>query len=233
MKGNCNFLPGSARRLELGTVSVLSRAYWSQNSGRSAKRLACRARVSWGTIRGSILFTGTASPRRAERAPPPSLRLSNFGPTSCGLRPRRQPTMETTTALARLDPHATRFALAVARPTDRSLLSGQRHAIALQAERAQLAAISAHPAAMVGTGMPKLRGRTGNEAIVSPEHLFHLRGERSRGRAQTYRRERRDACRRTDRRRSALPILSFPLQPLRPHNARARAREAPSSQSDA
>src|SRR6266540_2680970 len=27
----------------------------------------------------------------------------------------------------------------------------------------QLAAISAHPAAMVGTGMPKLRGRTGNE----------------------------------------------------------------------
>ncbi len=39
------FLPGSARRL--GTVSAepLSRAYWSQNSGRSAKRLACRARV--------------------------------------------------------------------------------------------------------------------------------------------------------------------------------------------
>src|SRR6266545_369097 len=34
MKGlvNCNFLPGSARRLELGTVSAepLSRAYWSQ-----------------------------------------------------------------------------------------------------------------------------------------------------------------------------------------------------------
>src|SRR6266536_1569756 len=34
MKGlvNCNFLPGSARRLELGTVSPepLSRAYWSQ-----------------------------------------------------------------------------------------------------------------------------------------------------------------------------------------------------------
>jgi hypothetical protein len=36
MKGlvNCNFLPGSARRLELGTVSAepLSRAYWSQNA---------------------------------------------------------------------------------------------------------------------------------------------------------------------------------------------------------
>jgi acetyl esterase/lipase len=28
---------------------------------------------------------------RAEGAPPPPLRLSNFGPTSCGLRPRRQP----------------------------------------------------------------------------------------------------------------------------------------------
>jgi hypothetical protein len=49
--------------------------------------------------------------------------------------------METTTALAWLDPHATGFALAVARPTVRSLLSGQRHAIALQAERAQLAAM--------------------------------------------------------------------------------------------
>ena len=111
---------------------------------------------------------GRLPPRRAERAPPPSLRLSNFGPTSCGLRPRRQPTMDTTTALARLDPHATRFGLAVARPTYRPLLSGQRHAIAFQAERAQLAAISAHPAAMVGTGTSKLRGRTGNEAIVMP-----------------------------------------------------------------
>src|SRR4030095_10148426 len=34
MKGlvNCNFLPGSARRLELGTVSAepLSRGYWAQ-----------------------------------------------------------------------------------------------------------------------------------------------------------------------------------------------------------
>jgi len=36
---------------------------------------------------------------------------------------------------------------------------------------------------MVGTGTPKLRGRTCNEAIASPQHLFHLRGERSRGRA--------------------------------------------------
>src|SRR5262249_9543922 len=31
---------------ELGTVEPLSRAYWSQTSGRSAKRLACRARGS-------------------------------------------------------------------------------------------------------------------------------------------------------------------------------------------
>jgi hypothetical protein len=36
----------SARRLDLGTVEPLSRAFWSQNSGRSAKRLACRARGS-------------------------------------------------------------------------------------------------------------------------------------------------------------------------------------------
>jgi hypothetical protein len=45
MKGlvDCNFLPG---RLELEfQPSPPSRAYWSQNSGRSAKRLACRARV--------------------------------------------------------------------------------------------------------------------------------------------------------------------------------------------
>jgi HTH-like domain len=41
MKGlvNCNFLPGSARRLELGTVSA------EPLSRRSAKRLACRACV--------------------------------------------------------------------------------------------------------------------------------------------------------------------------------------------
>src|SRR5262249_45603973 len=82
------------------------------------------------------LFTGTAS-SRAEGAPPSPLRLSNIGPTSCG-RPCRQPTMETTTALARLDAHATRSALAVARPTYRPLLLGQRHAFPLQAERAQL-----------------------------------------------------------------------------------------------
>jgi hypothetical protein len=112
---------------------------------------------------------GRLPPRRAEGAPPPPLRLSNFGPTSCGLRPRRQPTMETTTALARLDPHATRFALAVARPTYRPLLSGQRHAIALQAERAQLAAISAHPAAMVGAlSRPRVRRHScGLERLLS------------------------------------------------------------------
>jgi hypothetical protein len=118
--------------------------------------------------RGSIYSLARLPPRRAERAPPPPLRLSNSGPTSCGLRPRRQPTIETTTALARLDPHATRFALAVARPTYRPLLSGQRHPIAVQAERVQLAAINAHPAAMIGTGTPTLRGRTCNEAIVMP-----------------------------------------------------------------
>ena len=64
--------------------------------------------------------------------------------------------METTTALARFDPHATRFALAVARSAYWPLLPGQWHAIALQAERAQLAAISDHPAAMVGTDTPNL-----------------------------------------------------------------------------
>jgi len=65
MKGlvNCNFLPGSARRLELGTVSAepLSRAYWSQNFGRSAKRLACRARV--------LLATDSAQAGRGPRWP--------------------------------------------------------------------------------------------------------------------------------------------------------------------
>ena len=94
MKGlvNCNFLPGSARRLEL--AEPLSRAYWSQNSGRSAKRLACRARV----------------------------------------------------LLAKV-PIALKRAVGLSGPS---------------------AAISAHPAAMVGTGMPKLRDRTGNEAIAMP-----------------------------------------------------------------
>jgi hypothetical protein len=37
------------------------------------------------------IHRGRLPPRRAEGAPPSPLRLSNFGPTSCGLRPRRQP----------------------------------------------------------------------------------------------------------------------------------------------
>jgi hypothetical protein len=113
--------------------------------GSRVKPLGIGQEIGVGLVGGSAARSyspGRLPPRRAERAPPPPLRLSNFGPTSCGLRPRRQPTMETTTALARLDPHATRFALAVARPTYRPLLSGQRHAIAFQAERAQLAAIT-------------------------------------------------------------------------------------------
>jgi hypothetical protein len=90
-----------ARARRAGTISIFrqpspcSPAYWSQNSGRSAKRLACRARV----------------------------------------------------LLAKI-PIALKRAVG---------LSGS----------SQLAA-SAHPAAMVGTDIPKLRGRTGNEAIAVP-----------------------------------------------------------------
>jgi hypothetical protein len=76
--------------------------------------------------------------------------------------------METATALARLDPHRAWLALAIAGPADGPFPSGQRRVIALQAKCAQLGAISAHPAAIIGTSMPKLRGRTGNEAMAMP-----------------------------------------------------------------
>jgi hypothetical protein len=95
MKGlvNCNFLPGSARRLELGTVSAepLSRAYWSQ-----------KLRPLGETVGLSRARTSGESPDSTQAGRGPQWPI-------------------------------------------------------------QLAAISAHPAAMVGTGMPKLRGRTGNE----------------------------------------------------------------------
>src|SRR6266498_5196479 len=95
MKGlvNCNFLPGSARRLELGTVSPepLSRAYWSQ-----------KLRPLGETVGLSRARTSGESPDSTQAGRGPQWPI-------------------------------------------------------------QLAAISAHPAAMVGTGMPKLRGRTGNE----------------------------------------------------------------------
>src|SRR6266540_3067335 len=100
MKGlvNCNFLPGSARRLELGTVSPepLSRAYWSQ-----------KLRPLGETVGLSRARTSGESPDSTQAGRGPQWPI-------------------------------------------------------------QLAAISAHPAAMVGTGMPKLRGRTGNEAIAMP-----------------------------------------------------------------
>src|SRR5881227_3032808 len=76
MKGlvNCNFLPGSARRLELGTVSAepLSRAYWSQNSGRSAKRLACRARVLLAKVPIALKRAVGLSGPSTGSAPPPN-----------------------------------------------------------------------------------------------------------------------------------------------------------------
>src|SRR5262245_25233222 len=66
------------------------------------------------------------------------------------------------------DPHGTRLALSVARAANGPLLSGKGRAIAAQTECLHLAAISAHPTAVVGTGMPTLRGGTDNEAIAMP-----------------------------------------------------------------
>jgi hypothetical protein len=78
MKGlvNCEFLPGSARRLELGTFSAepLSRAYWSQNSGRSAKRLACRARVLPAKVPIALKRAVGLSGPSTGSAPPPTTR---------------------------------------------------------------------------------------------------------------------------------------------------------------
>jgi hypothetical protein len=74
----------------------------------------------------------------------------------------------------------TRLALSVARAANGPLLSGKGRAIAPQTECLQLAAISAHPAAVVGTVMP-LRGWTENEAIAMPT-LPSLEGDSPAGR---------------------------------------------------
>jgi hypothetical protein len=57
-----------------------------------------------------------------------------------------------------LDRAPTRLALPIPRAANGSLLSGQGGAIAPQAECLQLAAISAHPAAVVGTGIKMMAG---------------------------------------------------------------------------
>jgi hypothetical protein len=101
--------------------------------------------------------------------PPPPLRLGDAGATGGSLWSGRQTAVETASPLAGLDLDCTRLALSVARAANGPLLSGKGRAIAPQTECLKLAAISAaHPAAVVGTGIPTLRGWTDNEAIVMP-----------------------------------------------------------------
>jgi hypothetical protein len=90
--------------------------------------------------------------------PPPPLRLGDASAAGGGLRSGRQPTVETASPLARLDFDCTRLALSVARAANGPLLSGKGRAIAPQTECLQLAAISAHPAAVVGTGIKMMAG---------------------------------------------------------------------------
>src|SRR6266536_4982835 len=75
MKGlvNCNFLPGSARRLELGTVSPepLSRAYWSQKLRPLGETVGLsRARTS-GESPDSTQAGPVAHPARGNQRPSP------------------------------------------------------------------------------------------------------------------------------------------------------------------
>ena len=75
MKGlvNCNFLPGSARRLELGTVSAepLSRAYWSQKLRPLGETVGLsRARTS-GESPDSTQAGPVAHPARGNQRPSP------------------------------------------------------------------------------------------------------------------------------------------------------------------
>jgi len=94
-----------------------------------------------------------------------------IAPRRCGRGRRRSSVRSTahrgngTSACpAHLD--GTRLALPVARAANGPLLSGKGRAIAPQTERLKLPVISAHPAAVVGTGMPTFRGWTDNEAIA-------------------------------------------------------------------
>jgi hypothetical protein len=68
MKGlvYCNFLPGSARRLELGTVSA------EPLSRRSAKRLACRACVLLAKVPIALKRAVGLSGPSTGSAPPPN-----------------------------------------------------------------------------------------------------------------------------------------------------------------
>ena len=88
----------------------------------------------------------------------------------------------------------------------------------------QLAAISAHPAAMVGTGMPKLRGRTGNEAIVMPTAPSLERDSAPGGGPLEIRRSIASGTAASSRSRSprSFHFLSIHLDPI----TRARARAA-------
>src|SRR6266511_866453 len=92
MKGlvNCNFLPGSARRLELGTVSAepLSRAYWSQ-----------KLRPLGETVGLSRARTSSESPDSTQAGPvaqtfcreaPDGLSLAQFQPSPCRARTGRK-----------------------------------------------------------------------------------------------------------------------------------------------
>src|SRR5262245_11862290 len=96
------------------------------------------------------------------------VRSGSAGAAGGSLRSGRQPTVETASPLARLDLDCTRLALSVASAANGPLLSGKGVAVVAQTERLKLAAISAHPAAVVGTGMPTLRGWTDNEVVAVP-----------------------------------------------------------------
>src|SRR6266540_3311492 len=92
MKGlvNCNFLPGSARRLELGTVSAepLSRAYWSQKLRPLGETVGLSiARTS--TERPDGTQAGTEAQTFCSDAPD-GLSLAQFQPSPCRARTGRK-----------------------------------------------------------------------------------------------------------------------------------------------
>jgi hypothetical protein len=143
--------PHDARtRVRLGisrTVSGLPAALSASRAPR--KTVPCfepRVRIALGPRallrigpRGSLNGTPNCSP-------PPPLRLGDARPPCCGPGTGRKAAVEATSPLARFDPHGTRLALPIPCAASRPLLSGERGAVAPQAECPQLAAGCSHPA---------------------------------------------------------------------------------------
>jgi hypothetical protein len=103
-----------------------------------------------------LIGTKALGRQQAECTPASPLSLRNPLASICRLWARRQAAVETTSTLAGNDPDGARLALPVACTAGGPFLVWQGRSIASQTKRAQLAAVRAHPAAVIGTPVSQL-----------------------------------------------------------------------------